>query len=59
LKAIIAFYSSVEGKKFVDMSPKMMQECIEFGKLRGESLSPKIADRLIKQFKKKLNVGKI
>ena len=60
LKAIIAFYSSDVGKKFVELSPQMMQESIQLGKIWGENLSPIITDRLIKKFKKeKLNIGKI
>ena len=53
LKAVIDFYSSGSGKKFIEISPKMLQESMQIGKEWYQKLLPVLTESLKEKFKNK------
>ncbi|MEM8524436.1 MAG: DUF2059 domain-containing protein [Bacteroidota bacterium] len=47
--AIIVFYESPEGKSLIEKTPFIMQESMQVGRIWGEQLGQKIAERMLEE----------
>lgn len=52
IKELVQFYKTPVGRKYVSVMPKMTQEGMEAGQLWGQSLGPKIQQRVLDRLQK-------